>query len=71
MLQASLIISTEEHRLLALHVASSKTIADQIAGRLKEKLPEEELLVQRADEVRAALQRLEWQLERSLGKLDD
>ncbi len=61
--------SAEEQQIIATHLASSRELMDRVAGCLKSRLPEEQLVVMRAEEVLAALQRLEWQLERSLGSL--
>jgi len=62
-------LTAEEYRIISQQIESSKTIFDQISAALKSKFAEEELLVMRADDVHAALQRLEWQLERDLGKV--
>jgi hypothetical protein len=59
--------SVEEQESIAVNLASSKDLVGQIACCLKTHLSEEQLLVMRAEEVQAALQRLEWQLERCLG----
>ena len=61
------VFSAEEQEVMATHLASSRELMDQVAGCLKSRLPEEQLVVMRAEEVLAAMQRLEWQLERSLG----
>jgi len=63
--------SLEEQETIATHLASSKALMDRLAGCLKSRLPEEQLVVLRAEEVLAALQRLEWQLERSIGRLPE
>ena len=62
--------SAEEQQSMAAHLASTRELMDRVAGCLKSRLPEEQLVVMRAEEVLAALQRLEWQLERSLGQCD-
>src|SRR5258707_13227229 len=67
MQQHQAMFSREEQESIAINLASSKDLVDQIAECLKTKLSEEQQLVVRAEEAQAALQRLEWQLERSLG----
>jgi len=60
-------LSIEEQKALASHLACSKQLVERIAGCLQARMPEEQLLVMRAQEAQAALQRLEWQIERTLG----
>lgn len=67
--ELSISISAEEYQLIARNIESSKAIFQQVTSCLKGKFAEEEQLVLRADEVQAAIQRLEWQLERDLGKI--
>jgi len=70
MQQHQVMFSREEQESIAINLASSKDLVDQIAECLKMKLSEEQQLVVRAEEAQAALQRLEWQLERSLGQAE-
>jgi hypothetical protein len=69
MLQQPFALSPEEHRTIAQRLESSKEIITQITSSLKKRLPFDQQIVIRAGELEAALQRLEWQLERELGAL--
>lgn len=68
MLQQPFALSPEEHRAIAANLASSKAIINLITDCLKRRLPFDQQIVVRAGEVEAAIQRLEWQLERELGQ---
>ena len=67
MLQQPFALSPEEHVSIARKLESSKEIISQISSCLKKRLPFDQQIVVRAGELEAALQRLEWQLERELG----
>lgn len=67
MLQQPFALSPEEHASIANKLQSSKQIIAQISTCLKKRLPFDQQIVIRAGELEAALQRLEWQLERELG----
>ena len=69
MLQQPFALSPEEHRSIATKLESSKEIITQITSCLKRRLPFDQQIVVRAGELEAAIQRLEWQLERELGTL--
>lgn len=67
MLHQPFALSPEEHAAIANKLESSKEIINQISASLKRRLPFDQQIVIRAGELEAALQRLEWQLERELG----
>jgi hypothetical protein len=67
MLQQPFALSPEEHLSIATKLESSKEIITQITSCLKKRLPFDQQIVVRAGELEAAIQRLEWQLERELG----
>ncbi len=69
MLQQPCSISPEEHRSIATTLASSKKLITEITSSLKRRLPFDQQIVIRAGEVEDAIQRLEWQLERELGRM--